>query len=73
MLTYTPEPGISGPVTFVYALSDGKGGTDTATVTINVIDGNNNPPVALDDSASTTDGVPGMCFLNISLVSLCCF
>jgi len=39
-------------------VTDGKGGTDTATVQISVVDPLNNPPVALDDSATTTDGVP---------------
>lgn len=39
-------------------MTDGKGGTNTATVQISVVDPLNNPPVALDDSATTTNGVP---------------
>lgn len=34
--TYTPEAGFSGTDSFIYSLSDGKGGTDTATVTLTV-------------------------------------
>jgi probable HAF family extracellular repeat protein len=35
-LTFTPRNGFTGTVTFTYVLSDGQGGTATATVTINV-------------------------------------
>lgn len=35
--TYTPATGFEGVVTFDYTVSDGKGGSDTATVTIEVI------------------------------------
>jgi hypothetical protein len=34
--TYTPPAGFTGEDTFAYTASDGKGGTDTATVTIDV-------------------------------------
>ena len=34
--TYTPNPGYNGIDSFIYEVSDGNGGTDTATVTINV-------------------------------------
>jgi VCBS repeat-containing protein len=40
--------------TFTYTVSDGTGGTDTATVTI-TIQGSNDPPVAVDDAASTDE------------------
>ena len=40
--------------TFEYTVSDGKGGTEVATVTI-IIDGNNDLPTAADDSESTTE------------------
>lgn len=33
---FTPTAGYSGPASFTYTVSDGRGGTDTATVTINV-------------------------------------
>lgn len=36
-LTYTPDPDYAGPDTFFYWLSDGNGGTDSAAVTVNVV------------------------------------
>ena len=47
-VTYTPAPNFSGVDTFVYTMSDGNGGTDSATVTVTVI-GVNDPPTAVDD------------------------
>ena len=35
-MTYTPATNFSGSVTFTYDISDGHGGTDTATVAVNV-------------------------------------
>jgi Ca2+-binding RTX toxin-like protein len=35
-ITYTPEAGYSGPASFTYTVSDGKGGTATATVNVEV-------------------------------------
>ena len=61
--TYTYEPagefeslshGESASDTFEYTVSDGKGGTEVATVTI-IIHGDNSEPVAADDSESTTE------------------
>ncbi len=36
-LTYTPDSGFSGLDNFTYVVADGNGGTDTATVTVDVI------------------------------------
>lgn len=36
--TYTPVPGYVGPDSFAYTVSDGNGGTDTATVAVTVND-----------------------------------
>ncbi|ADO69731.1 VcbS repeat protein [Stigmatella aurantiaca DW4/3-1] len=47
-VSFTPPPGFVGPTTFTYTVSDGRGGTDTATVTVTVFE-TNNPPVANDD------------------------
>jgi hypothetical protein len=35
-ITYTPNAGFTGVDTFNYTIVDGKGGTDTATVTVNI-------------------------------------
>ena len=35
-LVYTPKAGFSGADTFKYTISDGKGGSSTATATVNV-------------------------------------
>ena len=47
-LNFTPSANITGPVTITYTVADGHGGTDTATVTVNV--GNNNPPTGADST-----------------------
>ena len=41
--------------TFIYTLSDGNGGTDTATVTV-TINGVNDRPTAADDVANVDEG-----------------
>jgi VCBS repeat-containing protein len=62
--TYNPngqfeylQAGGSAADSFTYTVSDGNGGTDTATVTI-TINGVNDPPVAVNDSAVTDEGTP---------------
>ncbi|GMG83951.1 hypothetical protein LNKW23_31650 [Paralimibaculum aggregatum] len=50
---YTPAAGFSGGVMFDYTVSDGMGGSDTATVTVTVAAAANTAPVAADDSAGT--------------------
>ncbi|MGN0932045.1 Hint domain-containing protein [Falsigemmobacter intermedius] len=40
-LTYTPPEGYLGDVAISYTISDGRGGSDTATVTVNVSNGGN--------------------------------
>lgn len=59
-LIYTPAPGFTGMETFTYTVSDGNGGTDTATVSVNVTldPGGNSPPVATNVS-------PGSATLNL--------
>jgi CshA-type fibril repeat protein len=56
-VTYTPDPDFNGTDSFDYTISDGNGGTDTATVTVTV-GAVNDPPVANDDSASTDEDTP---------------
>ena len=53
--TYTPSPTFVGVDTYTYTIQDSLGLTDTATVTVTVA-AVNQPPVAVNDSASTTPG-----------------
>ena len=55
-IVYTPDPDYFGPDAFTYTVSDGRGGSDTASVTITVTE-INDPPVAGNDSATTDEGV----------------
>lgn len=49
-ITYNPAPGYSGPDSFTYTISDGKGGSDTATVRITVTPGNRPPTIVCPDN-----------------------
>lgn len=62
-ITYTPNTGFKGSDSFTYRVNDGKGGTDTATVSITVTM-QNDPPTANDDSASTPEDIG----VNISVL-----
>ncbi|SEN38768.1 Ig-like domain-containing protein [Nitrosomonas marina] len=53
-LTYTPNVGFAGNDGFTYTIDDGQGGTDTASVSVQVIEVND-APVAVDDNAVTTE------------------
>ncbi len=64
-ITVTPDTGFSGTVSFNYTITDGNGGTSFATVTGNVspidlpvVEPVNNPPTAIDDSATTPEETP---------------
>ncbi|MDG4548726.1 MAG: Ig-like domain-containing protein, partial [Rickettsiales bacterium] len=52
---YTPNQGFSGTDTFTYVVSDGNGGTDTGTVTVEVVS-SEEAPIARPDSATTVQG-----------------
>jgi len=54
-LNFVPNANFNGPATISYTISDGQGGTATATVSINVV-AVNDPPVATDDSGRSPDG-----------------
>jgi len=56
-VTYTPDPGFNGSDQFSYTISDGNGGTDTATITV-AIGAVNDEPTARDDSDTTDEDVP---------------
>jgi hypothetical protein len=51
---YAPTAGYAGADAFTYTISDGRGGSASATVTINVVPLPNRPPVAVNDAAATT-------------------
>jgi hypothetical protein len=54
LVSYTPVANYFGPDSFTYSISDGQGGTDTATVSV-LVTGVNDPPVAHDDTASVSE------------------
>ncbi|MBL8454037.1 MAG: VCBS domain-containing protein, partial [Zoogloea sp.] len=56
-LTFNPAANINGPVVVTYTIADGKGGTASSTVTINVTPVND-APVAVNDTASTSEDSP---------------
>ena len=61
-ITYTPASGYTGPDQFGYSISDGRGGTDSATVSVTVSSGGgttNTAPVAGDDSRHHARGHAG--------------
>lgn len=60
-IVYTPLPGFSGSDMFTYTVEDGRGGTATAVVQVIVLPdaaGTNRPPLAGNDFAVTTAGMP---------------
>src|SRR5205814_6728418 len=56
-LLFSPTANYNGATTILYTISDGNGGTASATVTVTVTPVND-APVAVDDSASTPEDVP---------------
>ncbi len=53
-VTYTPDPNFHGSDSFTYTVSDGHGGTDTATVAVTAT-AVNDAPEAKDDAVSTAE------------------
>ena len=51
---YTPDPDYTGSDSFTYSITDGNGGSSTATIFVTVTSGND-PPVANDDSATVLE------------------
>lgn len=56
-LVYQPDPDTNGADSFVYTISDGRGGTATAEVTVDVA-AVNDAPVAADDATATAHDTP---------------
>ena len=59
-VTYTPNNGETGIDSFTYDINDGNGGTDSATVTVTIDSIGNDPPNAVDDTATTDEDVVGV-------------
>ena len=57
-VTYVPVAGYSGPDSFTYTITDGHGGTSTATVNCTVNPAANTPPDAVNDSSDVVQGTP---------------
>src|SRR5437867_10222833 len=53
-VNYTSSSGFTGTDSFSYTVSDGRGGTASARVTVAVSTPPNHPPAAMDDTATTT-------------------
>jgi hypothetical protein len=62
-VTFTPEFNFNGEATFTYVVTDPAGQSDEGEVTVNVIPVND-APVANDDDAETTEGVPVIVYLR---------
>ncbi|MFG1411773.1 Ig-like domain-containing protein [Xanthobacter sp. VTT E-85241] len=54
-VVFTPKPNFNGATSFTYTVSDGQGGTDTATVNLNVIPMNDAPAAANDSFTVAAD------------------
>ncbi|MBV2134264.1 tandem-95 repeat protein, partial [Pseudomonas sp. MAP12] len=54
VVSFTPDANWNGTTSFTYTVSDGNGGSDTATVDVTVTPVND-APVAVDDAASTAE------------------
>ncbi|HVT32239.1 MAG TPA: Ig-like domain-containing protein [Rhodanobacteraceae bacterium] len=57
-IVYTPAAGVIGPDRFAYTIGDGRGGTATANVTVTITPPPNDPPIAVDDAATTAFATP---------------
>jgi PKD repeat protein len=55
--SYSSDPNYTGPDSFEYTIVDGKGGADTATVSVTVTALANRAPIALSDALATSQGV----------------
>ena len=64
-VTYTPRAGFIGTDTFTYRISDGRGGTDEArvTVTVSSVNPGNRPPRAVDDSFTVLGAIPTILYV----------
>ncbi|NKL10303.1 DUF4082 domain-containing protein [Rhizobium leguminosarum] len=59
-VTFTPTAGYSGPASFTYAISDGKGGTATAQVALTI----NNPAAGPEQNLFAANATPAIVSTN---------
>ncbi len=57
LLTFTPSSDFNGPASFTYTITDGHGGTSTATISGSVT-AVNDPPTASNNSVTTPEDTP---------------
>ncbi len=57
-VTYTPGAGFVGQIAFSYTACDSAGACGSAVVTVDVLPGDNRPPIATDDVVSTRTSTP---------------
>lgn len=55
-VVFTPAANYNGPASFSYTVSDGNGGTSTATVSVNICSVNDAPDAVNDNIAATAAG-----------------
>ena len=67
--TFTPTTGYTGPASFTYAISDGRGGTASASVSLTVNPATDRPPVAVNDSGFTTTQNTALNILGSTLLA----
>ena len=66
--SYTPDADFNGADSFVYELTDGEGGSDTATVNITIVPQNDTPTV--DTPVNDIDTVDGADFTGLNAVDV---
>jgi uncharacterized protein (TIGR03382 family) len=64
-VSFTPALDFVGPTTFTYTVTDGNSGSDTATVTVDVLPVNA-PPTANDDTFTVDEDSPVSTFLVLA-------
>ncbi len=57
-VVYTPPPGFTGRTMFEVTVSDGRGGSDTSVVVVDVLPVANRGPLAVDDEYLVSQSVP---------------
>jgi hypothetical protein len=67
LITFTPNPGYTGPAQFGYAISDGRGGTGSAIVNMNVAPPSNNATLFSASDTPETLSDPDTAQVNLGV------